>query len=145
MRSIAWFRILLTSLSLSGGLYSNARIKYPVAGKEDFDTVIYGRKSNDDYFWMSRKEKEVTEFSRQQGKLEQTILDSIPGNAIIEKEWNEAIAALDDEIWNTRWQQKQKIHLNRQRTKLDQPLQFNRWLHSPFHLTWVEFHQRSAT
>lgn len=81
---------------------SNAQFKYPAARKETFDTVIYGRKLSDDYFWISRKynEKEVKEFSRQQGKLAQSILDSIPGTATIEKEWNEAFATLDDEIWN---------------------------------------------
>jgi prolyl oligopeptidase len=79
-----------------------AQIKYPVAKKEAFDTVIYAKKISDDYFWMSRKsnEREVAEFSRQQTKLAQTLLDSIPGNALIEKEWNEAIAALDNEIWS---------------------------------------------
>jgi len=102
MRSISFFRILLTCLSLIGCIDSSAQIKYPPARKEAFDTVIYGRKLTDDYFWMSRKknEKEVTEFSRQQGKLAQSVLDSIPGSATIEKEWNEAFATLDDEIWN---------------------------------------------
>ncbi|HPH86801.1 MAG TPA: prolyl oligopeptidase family serine peptidase, partial [Ferruginibacter sp.] len=67
-----------------------------------FDTTIYGKKLGDDYFWMSRSyhAKEVMEFSRQQGKLAHSILDSIPGGPIIEKEWEEAFATLDDEIWN---------------------------------------------
>ena len=81
-----------------------AQVKYPAARKEAFDTTIYKRKLADDYYWMSRKhnEKEVLEYSKQQGKLAQTILDSIPGNAVIENEWNESFSALDDEIWNGR-------------------------------------------
>ncbi|MEI2739570.1 MAG: hypothetical protein V9F01_12410 [Chitinophagaceae bacterium] len=84
------------------GFISNAQYKYPIARTESFDTVIYGNKISDDYFWMSRKsnEQEVKAFSSQQGKLAQSILDSIPGSPVIEKEWNEAIGALDDEIWN---------------------------------------------
>jgi prolyl oligopeptidase len=80
----------------------NAQLKYPVARTEPFDTVIYGKKISDKYFWMSRKsnELEVREFSQQQGKLAQSILDSIQGNAAIEKELDIAIGALDDELWN---------------------------------------------
>ncbi|MGZ8541545.1 MAG: prolyl oligopeptidase family serine peptidase [Chitinophagaceae bacterium] len=101
-RRLSYSPLFLAMTILFSSFISNAQFKYPVARTEPFDTVIYGRKLTDDYFWMSRKynEKEVTEFSRQQGKLAQTILDSIPGSDIIEKEWNEAIAALDDEIWN---------------------------------------------
>ncbi len=36
---------------------SNAQFKYPAARKEIFDTVIYGKKISDEYFWMSRKKK----------------------------------------------------------------------------------------
>lgn len=101
-KRLPYFRFLFAMTILFSSFISNAQFKYPVARTESFDTVIYGRKLTDDYFWMSRKynEKEVMEFSRQQGKLAQTILDSIPGNATIEKEWNEAFATLDDEIWN---------------------------------------------
>ncbi|MGZ5220425.1 MAG: prolyl oligopeptidase family serine peptidase, partial [Chitinophagaceae bacterium] len=93
---------LFVMIIVYSSFISNAQFKYPAARKEAFDTVIYGRKLSDDYFWMSRayNEKEVIEFSRQQGKQAQTILDSIPGSTLIEKDWNEAIAALDDEIWN---------------------------------------------
>jgi prolyl oligopeptidase len=101
-RRFAFFPLLFSMTILFNNLTSNAQFKYPAARTEAFDTVIYGKKITDDYFWMSRKhnEKEVTEFSRQQGKLAQTILDSIPGSTLIEKEWNEAFALLDDEIWN---------------------------------------------
>jgi len=94
--------LLIAMIILLSSFISNAQFKYPAARKETFDTTIYGRKLSDDYFWMSRKynEKEVTAFSRQQGKLAQSILDSIGGSAMIEKEWNEAFATLDDEIWN---------------------------------------------
>jgi hypothetical protein len=89
MKLISLLRFLFLGLSLVTCICSDAQIKYPAARKEAFDTVIYGRKLTDDYFWMSRKynEKEATEFSRQQGQLAQTTLDSVPGSAIIEKEW----------------------------------------------------------
>jgi len=75
MKKLFSFCIVLTTISLSICTCSYAQLKYPAARKEAFDTVIYGRKLTDDYFWMSRKynEKEVTEFSRQQGKLAQNI------------------------------------------------------------------------
>ena len=96
------FRLVFVMTMLLSSFLSTAQFKYPVARTEAFDTVINGRKLIDDYFWMSRKrnEKEVLEFSRQQGKLAQTILDSIPGADKLEKEWNDAYAKLDDEIWN---------------------------------------------
>ncbi len=82
--------------------FSYAQFKYPAARKEAFDIVIYGKSVTDEYFWMSRKEnaEEVKEFRREQGKLAQTILDSIPGTQMITKERNEAMDAIKDEIWN---------------------------------------------
>jgi len=79
-----------------------AQLKYPVARKEHFDTTIYGAKITDDYFWMSRaaNEKEMMDFGRQQVKLTQHILDSIPGTEMISNELGEAYAALQDELWN---------------------------------------------
>jgi len=99
---LTYFPLLFAMTLLCNSFISNAQFKYPIARTEPFDTLIYGKNIRDDYFWMSRKhnEKEVTAFTQQQGKLAQTILDSIPGSALIEKEWNEAFAALDDEIWN---------------------------------------------
>jgi hypothetical protein len=71
---------------------SNAQFKYPAARKEIFDTVIYGKKISDEYFWMSRKKnaEEVKKLSRQQSNLAQTILDSIPGTEMIKKDWEQA-------------------------------------------------------
>lgn len=102
IKKLPYFPLLLAMAILFCSQIAHAQLKYPVARTEPFDTVIYGKKISDHYFWMSRdhNEKEVTAFCRQQGKLAQTILDSIPGSNIIEKEWNEAFAALDDEIWN---------------------------------------------
>ncbi|MGZ8550518.1 MAG: prolyl oligopeptidase family serine peptidase [Chitinophagaceae bacterium] len=102
IKTLPCLPLLFVMIIVYSSFISNAQFKYPAARKEAFDTVIYGRKLSDDYFWMSRayNEKEVIEFSRQQGKQAQTILDSIPGSTLIEKDWNEAIAALDDEIWN---------------------------------------------
>ncbi len=65
--------------------YANAQLKYPVAKKEAFDTIIYGKKLSDEYGWMSRPENDsaMKEYARQQGILTETILDSIPGTEII--------------------------------------------------------------
>jgi len=92
------FLICLTVVSSS----SFAQLIYPVARTETFDTLIYGKKISDEYFWMSRKEheKEMLDFSKQQGKLTQTILDSLPGTEILLREWDEAYATLQDEIWS---------------------------------------------
>jgi protease II len=97
-----YLSLLIVIASLFNGFTCNAQFKYPTARKEAFDSLIHGRKLIDDYFWMSCKnnEKEVTEFTRQQSKLTQTIFDSIPGDSIIEKEWNDAFKTLDDELWN---------------------------------------------
>jgi len=92
----------MAQITPSKNLTNNAQFQYPEAKREAFDTTIYDRRLSDDYFWMSRKsnEKEVTEFSMQQSQFAQSILDSIPGSDIIEQEWNDAFAALDDEIWD---------------------------------------------
>lgn len=42
----------------------------------------------------------MLEFSRQQGKLTQSVLDSIPGTELLLGQWDEAYASLQDEIWN---------------------------------------------
>jgi len=99
---LPYFPLLIVMTILLSSSLSNAQVKYPSARKEAFDTTIYDRKLSDPYFWMSRKanEKEVTEFSQQQSQFTQSIFDSIPGNDIIENEWNEAYVALDDELWN---------------------------------------------
>lgn len=99
---LPYFSLFIAMPFLFSSFNANAQSEYPVAKKEAFDTVIYDRKLSDDYFWMSRNinEKEVTEYSIKQSEFAQSILDSIPGSDIIEEEWNEAFAALDDEIWN---------------------------------------------
>lgn len=62
-----------------------AELKYPVARKEAFDTVIYNKKLSNEYGWMSmpRYKKEMEEYRRQQGKLTEAILNSITGTDII--------------------------------------------------------------
>lgn len=79
-----------------------AQLNYPVARKEPFDTTIQGIKISNPYFWMSRKENEpeMREFANQQGKLAQSILDSIPGMKVLRDEMDEAYAGLKDEVWN---------------------------------------------
>lgn len=93
---------LLLVLLFSGGLPLQAQLKYPVARTEPFDTVIYEKKISDAYFWMSRKEneKEMLDYCKQQGQLTKSILDSIPGTALIENDLGEAYAALQDELWD---------------------------------------------
>jgi len=99
---LPYFSLFIAMPFLLSSFTANAQFEYPAAKKEAFDTVIYDRKLSDDYFWMSRNinKKEVTEFSMKQGEFAQSILDSIPGSDILENEWNEAFAALDDELWN---------------------------------------------
>ena len=91
------FLIFIAFLSFT----SFAQFNYPIARTEPFDTVIYGKKISDEYFWMSRNEneKEMFEFCNQQGQLTQSILDSIPGTELLGNELNEAIATLQDELW----------------------------------------------
>ncbi|MBI1344629.1 MAG: prolyl oligopeptidase family serine peptidase [Terrimonas sp.] len=92
------FLVLAACISIA----SPGQFKYPFARTEPFDTVIYGKKIHDEYFWMSRPEnhKEMLEFSKQQGMLTQTVLDSIPGTESISNDLNEAFDNLRDELWN---------------------------------------------
>ena len=81
---------------------SLAQYNYPVVRTEPFDTIIYGKKINDPYFWMSRKanEKELLELTKAQVSLTRNILDSITGTEILLKEWEEDYSAFDDELWD---------------------------------------------
>ncbi|MGB4845292.1 MAG: prolyl oligopeptidase family serine peptidase, partial [Ferruginibacter sp.] len=96
MKKILW--VLLLSLYTS---YCFAQFNYPIARTEPFDTVIYGKKISDPYFWMSRtaNKKEMLEFSRAQANLTLSLLDSIPGTEILLGEWDKAYASLQDELW----------------------------------------------
>ncbi len=102
MKIAACRSIIVLLLSTACNTTTLAQWKYPVARKEKFDTLIYGKKISDDYFWMSRasNEKEMLEFSKQQGHLTQTTLDSIPGMEVLQKELGEGYDALKDELWN---------------------------------------------
>lgn len=93
---------------------SLAQITYPVARTENFDTVIYGKKISDPYFWMSRKanEQELLEFTQQQGMLTESILENIPGTEILYQDFDAAYYALQDELWNVKCVGK-KIYYNR--------------------------------
>ncbi len=75
---------------------------YPAARKEPFDTTIFDITLSDDYFWMSRKEneKEMIDFSRQQGQLAQQVLDTLPGTGVLQGELGELFTGMQDEIWN---------------------------------------------
>jgi hypothetical protein len=48
------FSYSTASLCLGVCLFSNAQIKYPVARKEVFDTIIYIHKQSDDYGYVAR-------------------------------------------------------------------------------------------
>ncbi len=75
---------------------------YPVTRTEPFDTTIFERKISDPYFWMSRKanEKEMKEWVNNQGKLTQSILDSIPNGDKLAAEIEEGYINMQDEIWD---------------------------------------------
>src|SRR5690606_24763656 len=96
------FRCLSLIVSSSFWLSSLAQISYPKARTEPFDTIIYGQKISDPYFWMSRKsnEAEAVEFSKAQTRVTTTLLDSIPGTEALLNEWDEGYAAFQDEIWS---------------------------------------------
>ena len=96
-----FLRLYLLTLLNTVTLLCFAQFNYPVARTEVFDTLIYGKKINDSYFWMSRKvnEKEMLDFSKAEVQLTLSILDSIPGTKILLKEWDEAYTSLQDELW----------------------------------------------
>ncbi len=95
-------RLVLLLLFIFCIINTYAQIKYPIARTEPFDTVIYGKKISDSYFWMSRKanEKEMLAFSRAEGELTHSVLDSIPGTEILMNEWGQAYASMQDELWS---------------------------------------------
>ncbi len=75
---------------------------YPVTRAELFDTTIFDVKISDPYFWMSRKanETEMKEWINAQGKLTQSILDSIPNGDKLSAEIENGYVKLQEEIWN---------------------------------------------
>jgi prolyl oligopeptidase len=75
---------------------------YPNTRTEPFDTTIYERKISDPYFWMERKanEKEMKAWVSEQGKLTQSILDSIPNGEKLSAEIEDAYVKIQDEIWD---------------------------------------------
>jgi prolyl oligopeptidase len=75
---------------------------YPVTRTEPFDTTIFERKISDPYFWMERKanQPELKEWVNAQGKLTQSILDSIPNGDKLGAEIEDAYIKMQDEIWN---------------------------------------------
>ncbi|KIC96207.1 prolyl oligopeptidase family serine peptidase [Flavihumibacter solisilvae] len=78
------------------------QLKYPQVAKVPFDTVIQGTRLSDSYFWLSRNENKpaLQEYSKQQGTLALSLLDSIPGMEQLQNESGEVYNALQDEIWN---------------------------------------------
>lgn len=97
---------LVISLSLITSITYAQKIEYPAARKEVFDTTIYGVKLSDPYSWMSRpeNEKEMLGFARMQGKLTESILDSITGTEILNAVYEKIMMADNpDEIsvWGT--------------------------------------------
>lgn len=97
-------RLVILLPFLLGCSFSHAQFKYPVARTEPFDTVIFDQKISDEYFWLSRKsnEPEMLEFAKQQSKLTQHYLDSIPGTDAIMNEIGDAYYALQEELWNVK-------------------------------------------
>ncbi len=96
------FRFYMLTLLACYNLSVLAQFNYPVARTEDFDTLIYGKKISDPYFWMSRKnnEKEMLDFSKAEVTLTRTLLDSVPGTETLMSEWENAYSYFQDELWN---------------------------------------------
>lgn len=96
------FRLYIFLLFILCDFETVAQYNYPIARTEPFDTVIYGKKITDPYYWMSRKanEKEMIDFSKKQLTLTKSLLDSIPGTDTLLREWDEAYDALRDELWS---------------------------------------------
>lgn len=79
-----------------------AQINYPTTRTEPFDTLIYNKKLSDPFFWMSRKanEQEMKRWVSEQGKLTQSVLDSIPGTDVLVSEIENAYMSMQDEVWD---------------------------------------------
>lgn len=79
-----------------------AQINYPTTRTEPFDTLIYNKKLSDPFFWMSRKanEQEMKRWVSEQGKLTQSVLDSIPGTDVLVGEIETAYMSMQDEVWD---------------------------------------------
>jgi len=94
--------ILSSFLILSLSISAMAQIQYPITRTEPFDTIIFNKKINDPYFWMERKsnEQEMKSWVNAQGKITQSILDSIPGGELLANEVDEMYIRMQDEIWN---------------------------------------------
>lgn len=93
---------LLLLLGYSIGCSTKPEFNYPTTRTEPFDTTIFDVKISDPYFWMSRKanEKEMRDWVNAQGKLTQSILDSIPSGDKLAKEIEEGYTKMQNEIWN---------------------------------------------
>src|SRR5690606_33141912 len=95
-------KFLLTTilLNISIAERSFAQFNYPVTKMEAFDTVIYNRKLTDNYAWLSRSEneKEMLNWSRQQGEFTNILLDSIPGTEILDSLFEKLYVPKPDEI-----------------------------------------------
>jgi prolyl oligopeptidase len=83
------------------GCSSKPQFNYPATRTEPFDTVIFDRKISDPYFWMESKsnETEMKAWVNEQGKLTQSILDSIPNGEKLSAEIDAAYVSLQEEIW----------------------------------------------
>jgi prolyl oligopeptidase len=86
------------------GQAPSPKFDYPIARTEAFDTTIFGIHISDPYYWMGRDahREEMLEYSRKQGELARTVLDSITGNDILEVELGNLFGAMQekDDIWN---------------------------------------------
>lgn len=91
----------LSLLSLLWACSVKPEFNYPTTRTEPFDTIIFDRKISDPYFWMERKanEPEMKAWVNEQGKLTQSILDSIPHGEKLSAEIDSAFISMQDEIW----------------------------------------------
>lgn len=97
MKVLQFFTLLVLLMACS----AKPEFNYPATRTEPFDTTIYGIKISDPYFWMERRanENEMKTWVNEQGKLTQSILDSIPNGEKLTAEIDSAYLRMQDEIW----------------------------------------------
>lgn len=128
MKKIVFACLLWVSFIFTFYIKSYSQIKYPVAKKEPFDTVIYGKKITDEYGWMSlpQHDSAMKEYSKLQGILTNQILDSIPGGEIITALRKKIIDGLNPELMSFLGHQNDMLYYYREIAGRDKPVLFRR-------------------
>lgn len=94
--------LLLPILCFIGSAEISAQLSYPAIRTEAFDTVIYGVRLHDDFFWMERtaSSAEVSRAAQEQTQFTRSILNELDTADQLADELYEGLAVIDDEIWN---------------------------------------------